>query len=98
MVPTVERYGNLSEYIEGAEASFGESGPNQLPSIPESARTPLVIAPLDVTGGLAERVQKQEEEIALLKDGNRRTHFKPVKMDDQTDEGARDRGADQERR
>ena len=42
--------------------------------------------------GLAERVQKQEEEIALLKDeirilkgGKKRPHFKPSKMDEQTE-------------
>ena len=37
-----------------------------MPPIPESERTPLVIALLGVIEGLAERVQKQEEEIALL--------------------------------
>jgi hypothetical protein len=63
-----------------------------MPPIPESERTPLVIALLGVIEGLAARVQQQDEEIALLKDeirilkgGKKRPHFKPSKMDEQTD-------------
>jgi hypothetical protein len=36
-----------------------------MPPIPESERTPLVVALLGVIEGLAQRVQQQEEEIAL---------------------------------
>lgn len=59
-----------------------------IPPIPEAERTPLVIALLGVIEALGERVQKQEEEIALLKDeirilkgGKKRPQFKPSKMD-----------------
>src|SRR5260370_22072143 len=76
-----------------------------MPPIPDSERTPLVIALLGVIEGLSERVKKQEEEIALLKDeirilkgGKKRPHFKPSKMDEQTEEGVRGGGADQDRR
>ncbi len=76
-----------------------------MPPIPESERTPLVIALLGVIEGLAERVQKQEEEIALLKDeirilkgGKKRPHFKPSKMDEQTEEKRRGEGAEEDQR
>jgi hypothetical protein len=58
-----------------------------MPPIPDSERTALVTALLGVIDGLAERVQKQEEEIGLLKDeirilkgGKKRPHFKPSKL------------------
>ena len=76
-----------------------------MPPIPDSERTPLVIALLGVIEGLAERVQKQEEEIALLKDeirilkgGKKRPHFKPSKMDEQTEENRRGEGSDKDQR
>jgi Transposase IS66 family len=76
-----------------------------MPPIPESERTPLVIALLGVIEGLAERVQKQEEEIALLKDeirilkgGKKRPHFKPSKMDEQTEEVRRGEGSEKDQR
>jgi hypothetical protein len=76
-----------------------------MPPIPESERTPLVIALLGVIEGLAERVQKQEEEIALLKDeirvlkgGKKRPHFKPSKMDEQTEEIRRGEGSEKDQR
>jgi FtsZ-binding cell division protein ZapB len=75
-----------------------------MPPIPDSERTPLVIALLGVIEGLAERVQKQEEEIALLKDeirilkgGKKRPLFKPSKMDEQTEEHRRGADPDQRR-
>jgi hypothetical protein len=65
-----------------------------IPTIPESERTPLVTVLLGLIEGLAERMQKQEEEIAHLKDEVRvlkgekkRPRFKPSKMDEQTEEG-----------
>lgn len=68
-----------------------------LPTIPEAERTPLVIALLGVIEALADRVQQQEEEIALLKDeirilkgGKKRPHFKPSKMDEQTGNSQRE--------
>jgi hypothetical protein len=76
-----------------------------MPPIPDSERTPLVIALLGVIEGLAERVQKQEEEIALLKDeirilkgGKKRPQFKSSKMDEQTEEHRRGEGSDQDQR
>jgi hypothetical protein len=76
-----------------------------MPPIPDSERTPLVSALLGVIEGLAERVQKQEEEIALLKDeirilkgGKKRPHFKPSKMDEQTEENRRGEGSDKDQR
>jgi hypothetical protein len=62
-----------------------------IPTIPEAERTPLVTVLLGLIEGLAERMQKQEEEIAQLKDEVRvlkgekkRPRFKPSKMDEQT--------------
>jgi hypothetical protein len=77
-----------------------------IPTIPETERTPLVTVLLGLIEGLAERVQKQEEEIALLKDEVRvlkgekkRPHFKPSKMDEQTDkDSARTDGGDEGKR
>lgn len=76
-----------------------------MPPIPDSERTPLVIALLGVIEGLAARVQQQDEEIALLKDeirilkgGKKRPHFKPSKMDEQTEEGVGGKGADPDQR
>ena len=76
-----------------------------MPPIPESERTPLVIALLGVIEGLAARVQQQDEEIALLKDeirilkgGKKRPHFKPSKMDEQTEETRRGEGAEEDQR
>jgi hypothetical protein len=64
-----------------------------LPTIPQAERTPLVVVLLGLIESLAERVQKQGEEIALLKDEVRvlkgekkRPQFKPSKMDEQTEE------------
>jgi hypothetical protein len=63
-----------------------------IPPIPEAERTPLVTLLLGLIEDLAERVQKQDEEIAQLKDEVRvlkgqkkRPQFKPSKMDEQTD-------------
>ena len=63
-----------------------------IPPIPEAERTPLVTLLLGLIEDLAERVQKQDEEIAQLKDEVRvlkgqkkRPRFKPSKMDEQTD-------------
>jgi hypothetical protein len=63
-----------------------------IPPIPEAERTPLVTLLLGLIEDLAERVQKQDEEIALLKDEVRvlkgqkkRPQFKPSKMDERTD-------------
>jgi len=63
-----------------------------IPSIPEAERTPLVKVLLGVIEGLSEVVQKQaeriellEEEIRILKGQKKRPHFKPSKMDEQTD-------------
>jgi hypothetical protein len=63
-----------------------------IPTIPEAERTPLVTMLLGLIEALAERVQKQEEEIALLEDEVRvlkgekkRPRFKPSKMDEETD-------------
>jgi hypothetical protein len=63
-----------------------------IPTIPEAERTPLVTVLLGLIEGLAERVQKQEEEIAHLKDEVRvlkgekkRPRFKPSKMEEETD-------------
>jgi hypothetical protein len=76
-----------------------------MPPIPEAERTPLVIALLGVIEGLAERVQKQEEEIALLKDeirilkgGKKRPHFKPSKMHEQSEEVRRGEGSEKDQR
>ena len=75
--------------------------PFLMPPIPDSERTPLVVALLGVIEGLAARVQQQDEEIGLLKDeirilkgGKKRPHFKPSKMDKQTEEIRRAEGAD----
>jgi len=64
-----------------------------IPSIPEAERTPLVKVLLGVIEGLSEVVQKQaeriellEEEIRILKGQKKRPHFKPSKMDEQTDQ------------
>src|ERR1039458_10187164 len=74
-----------------------------MPPIPEAERTPLVIALLGVIEGMAAQVQKQEEEIALLKDeirilkgGKKRPRFKPSKMDERTEENRRGEGGAQE--
>src|SRR5882724_12969498 len=63
-----------------------------IPTIPEAERTPLVTVLLGLIEQLAERVQKQDEEIAHLKDEvrvlkgqKRRPQFKPSKMDEETD-------------
>jgi hypothetical protein len=63
-----------------------------IPTIPEAERTPLVTLLLGLIEDLAERVQKQDEEIEQLKDEVRvlkgqkkRPQFKPSKMDEQTD-------------
>jgi hypothetical protein len=77
-----------------------------IPTIPEAERTPLVTVLLGLIEGLAERVQKQEEEIAHLKDEVRvlkgekkRPSFKPSKMDEETDkEPAQADGAAKDKR
>jgi len=62
-----------------------------IPPIPEAERTPLVVALLGIIEALGETVQKQEEQIELLKDeirilkgGKKRPQFKPSKMDQGT--------------
>src|SRR5271154_101080 len=79
--------------------------PFLMPPIPDSERTPLVVALLGVIEGLAARVQQQDEEIALLKDeirilkgGKKRPHFKPSKMEEQTEEGVRGEGVAKDQR
>jgi hypothetical protein len=64
-----------------------------IPTIPEAERTPLVTLLLGLIEALAERVQKQEEEIAHLKDEVRvlkgekqRPRFKPSQMEEETDQ------------
>ena len=59
-----------------------------IPPIPEAERTPLVIALLGIIEMQAQRIQRQEEQIELLKDEIRilkgqkkRPQFKPSKMD-----------------
>ena len=49
-----------------------------IPPIPEAERTPLVTVLLGLIEGLAERVQKQEEEIAHLSTAN----FSDGRMDE----------------
>jgi hypothetical protein len=77
-----------------------------IPTIPEAERTPLVTVLLGLIEALAERVQKQEEEIALLKDeirilkgGKKRPQFKPSKMDERTQPSqAADGGSEEDKR
>jgi hypothetical protein len=77
----------------GLEALYLLKKPRfSIPTIPEAERTPLVTLLLGLIEDLAERVQKQDEEIAHLKDEVRvlkgqkkRPHFKPSNMDEQTD-------------
>jgi hypothetical protein len=77
----------------GLEALYLLKKPRfSIPPIPEAERTPLVTLLLGLIEDLAERVQKQDEEIEQLKDEVRvlkgqkkRPHFKPSKMDEQTD-------------
>ena len=66
--------------------------PIVMPRIPEAERTPLVETLLSLIEGLAQRVQKQEEDIAHLKDeirvlkGQRGPpRFKASKMDEKTE-------------
>jgi Transposase IS66 family len=68
-----------------------------LPTIPEAERTPLVEALLGLIEGLAQRVQRQEEEIAHLKDEIRilkgqkgPPRFKPSKMEERTNQKTTD--------
>lgn len=78
----------------GLEALYLLKKPRfSIPPIPEAERTPLVTLLLGLIEDLAERVQKQDEEIAQLKDEVRvlkgqkkRPQFKPSKMDEQTDQ------------
>ena len=67
--------------------------PIVMPTIPAAERTPLVETLLSLIEGLAQRVQKQEEDIAHLKDEIRALQgqkgpprFKPSKMDEQTND------------
>src|SRR5882724_1314477 len=77
----------------GLEALYLLKKPRfSIPTIPEAERTPLVTLLLGLIEDLAERVQKQDEEIEHLKDEVRvlkgqkkRPHFKPSNMDEQTD-------------
>src|SRR6266481_1645691 len=77
----------------GLEALYLLKKPRfSIPTIPEAERTPLVTLLLGLIEDLAERVQKQDEEIAQLKDEVRvlkgqkkRPQFKPSQMDEQTD-------------
>lgn len=64
-----------------------------IPAIPEAERTPIVRVLMGLIESLAERVQKQEEEIDHLKDEIRvlkgekkRPRFKPSRMEQQTEE------------
>src|SRR5580700_5710641 len=75
-----------------------------IPPIPETERTPLVVALLGIIEALGERVQKQEEQIELLKEeirilkgGKKRPQFKPSKMDERTDEAPSSGGAEPRR-
>lgn len=65
----------------------------ELPSIPESERTPLVQGLLELIEALTQEVQRQEErmrqledEIALLKGEKKRPQFKPSKRDEKSGE------------
>src|SRR6266851_3429116 len=77
----------------GLEALYLLKKPRfSIPPIPEAERTPLVTLLLGLIEDLAERVQKQDEEIEQLKDEVRvlkgqkkRPQFKPSNMDEQTD-------------
>lgn len=67
--------------------------PFELPLIPEKENTPLVQTLVGIIELVADRVQKQDEEIALLKDEIRvlkgekkRPKFKPSKMEQKTGE------------
>jgi hypothetical protein len=77
-----------------------------IPTIPEAERTALVTVLLGLIEGLAERVQKQEEEIAHLKDEVRilkgekkRPRFKSSKMEEGTEKDcAQGEGSKEDRR
>jgi len=78
--------------------------PIVLPSIPAAERTPLVETLLSLIEGLAQRVKKQEEDIAQLKDEIRALkgqkgppRFKPSKMDEKTEPHQGQQGKDQRR-
>jgi len=71
--------------------------PVELPEIPEEEKTPLVQTLVGIIELLADRVQKQDEEIAHLKDEikvlkgeKKRPKFKPSKMDEKA--GKDDKG------
>ena len=73
--------------------------PLSMPVIPEAERTPLVMALLGIIELQAQRIQRQEEQIELLKDeirilkgGKKRPHFKPSKMDEGTEPSDAKRG------
>ncbi len=79
--------------------------PFLLPPIPESERTPLVMALVGIIEMQAQRIQRQEEQIELLKEeirilkgGKKRPHFKPSKMEEHTEEVRRGEGAQQDQR
>lgn len=76
-----------------------------LPPIPESERTPLVMALLGIIEMQAQRIQRQEEQIELLKDeirilkgGKKRPHFKPSKMEEHTEAVRRAGGSQEDQR
>jgi hypothetical protein len=73
-----------------------------LPPIPPEQRTPLVDALLGIIEMQAERIQRQDEQIELLKEEirilkglNKRPRFKPSGMDEQTDPDNKQSGGNQ---
>ena len=71
----------------------------QLPPIPESEQTPLVLGLLGIIEALTQELQRQEEhigqledEIAVLKGEKKRPRFKPSNLDEKS--GAEDRKGD----
>jgi hypothetical protein len=91
----------------GLEALYLLKKPRfSIPPIPEVERTALVTLLLGLIEDLAERVQRQDEEIEQLKDEVRvlkgqkkRPQFKPSKMDEQSDKNQSEgKAAEEDRR
>jgi len=57
----------------------------QLPDIPDSERTPLVDALLELIQWQSDRMEQLEDEIQKLKKETRKPKYKPSKMDSKTD-------------
>lgn len=63
----------------------------KLPDIPEEEQTPLVKGLLGIIEQLAERVQRQEEEIAVLKGEKKRPRFEAGKLDQEAGKDAQEK-------